>query len=370
MIYFDNAASTPMIDCAKEALLAQLDLWGNPSSLHRLGFEAEKYLKRAREQIAATLHASPEEITFTSGGTESDNLALFGIAHALRRRGNTILATDSEHPAVEEVLKSLESEGFTVHRLSTRHGALNLAEVEKRATPDTILCAMMHTNNETGAVYDIAGASRIVKQKNPEAIFFCDAVQGYLKEEICPARLGVDLMALSSHKIHGPKGVGALYIRRGVRLIPRTLGGGQERGLRSGTENLAGIVSFAAAATYGFAHLAENRARMQEIKQIIQNGVSSLPDLFVTTPQNPSCHILSLGVLRYPSEVLLHMLSERDVFVSSGSACSSHKGKSPVLTNFGLTQKQRDCTIRLSFSGQNTTEEARRFVNVLKEILS
>ena len=369
MIYFDNAASTPLSACAKKALTEEIEHWANPSSLHRLGFEAEQRMKHARSLVAATLRAAPEEIVFTSGGTESDNLALFGAAYALRRRGNTILATDSEHPAVEEALKKLESEGFSVRRLKTRRGVLSPAEVEAAATSDTILCAVMHTNNETGAVYDVAMVSRTVKKKNPDALVFCDAVQGYLKGDLDPARLGADLVSLSSHKIHGPKGVGALYVRRGVRLVPRALGGGQERGVRSGTENLPGIVSFAAAASDGAAHLAENRARMQKIREIIRSGVAGLAGVSIHTPENPSCHILSLGVARYRSEVLLHVLSEKDVFVSSGSACSSHKGKSAVLTNFGLTPQERDCTIRLSFSGQNTEEEAHRFVELCKEIL-
>ena len=220
MIYFDNAASAPLCEEAKRALSEEMERFANPSSLHRLGFEAEGRLKAARETIARTLNAQPEEIFFTSGGTEADNLALLGV-----RKGSHVVAGNSEHPAVSECLKALEQRDCTVTRLSTKGGALDLAEAGDAITEKTALVACMHTNNETGARYDIASLAGLAKEKNPRCLVFSDGVQGYLKEKIDPRALGLDLMSLSAHKIGGPKGVGALWIRRGVHIPPRALGG-------------------------------------------------------------------------------------------------------------------------------------------------
>lgn len=369
MIYFDNSASTPLSPGVKTALREEMEYFANPSSLHRLGFEAEKRLDRARGEVAASLGVLPEEIVFTGGGTEADNLAVFGAAEKMHRRGKKILATNSEHPAVESSLKKLEEKGFTVVRLSTRGGKLDLEEVSDAADENTVLAAVMHTNNETGAVYDVSALSRIVKKKNPEALVFSDAVQGYLKSPLNPRSLGVDLLSLSAHKVNGPKGVGALYIKKGLSLPPLILGGGQERGFRSGTENLPGIVAFGRAAREGREAFEENRKQMARVRETVLEGLRGESRVKANLPENPSCHILSLQVEGYPSEVLLHMLSEREVFVSSGSACSSKKGKSPVLRAFGLSQKESDCTIRLSFSPANTVEEGEAFVKILSEIL-
>ncbi len=369
MIYFDNSASTPLSPGVKAALLEEIEYFANPSSLHRLGFEAEKRLNRARGEVAASLGALPEEIVFTGGGTEADNLAVFGAAEKMHRRGKKILTTDSEHPAVESALKKLEERGFAVVRLSTRGGKLDLDEVAAAADESTVLAAVMHTNNETGAVYDVSALSQIVKKKNPEALVFSDGVQGYLKSPIDPKTMGVDLLSLSAHKVGGPKGVGALYIKKGLVLPPLIHGGGQERGIRSGTENLPGIVSFGRAAREGREAFEENREKMARVRRAILEGLRGEGRVKANLPETPSCHILSLQVQGYPSEVLLHMLSEREVFVSSGSACSSKKGKSPVLRAFGLSQKESDCTIRLSFSPFNTVEEGAAFVKILKQIL-
>lgn len=369
MIYFDNSASTPLSEGVKKALFAEAELFANPSSLHSLGFESEKRMKIAREKVAKSLGVLPEEIVFTSGGTEADNLALFGAAKKMRRRGNKILSSDSEHPAVEKCLQELEKEGFEVVRLSTKGGALDLAQIEKEADERVILAAVMHTNNETGAVYDIASLSRIVKKKSPEALVFSDLVQGYLKTPLSPKSLGLDLAAISSHKVHGPKGVGALYIRKGLLLPPLLLGGGQEKGLRSGTENLLGIVSFGEAAREGAEALASGIGAMQAVRDSILKTLSDHPKIRFHLPENPSCHILSMQVAGFRSEVLLHTLSAKGIFLSSGSACSSHSGKSPVLQNFGLSPKEADSTVRLSFSRLNTLGEAEEFCKVLKEVV-
>lgn len=369
MIYFDNSASTPLSEEVKKALFAEAELFANPSSLHSIGFESEKRMKSAREKVAKSLGVLPEEIVFTSGGTEADNLALFGAAKKMRRRGNKILSTNSEHPAVEKCLQALENEGFEVVRLSTKGGALAVQEIENAADENTILAAVMHTNNETGAVYDLTTLSRIVKRKNPEALVFSDCVQGYLKSPLNPKALGLDLAAVSSHKVHGPKGVGALYLKKGLSLPPLLFGGGQEKGLRSGTENLMGIVAFGKAAERGHASLAENSSNMAAIRKAILTELSDHPKIRFNLPENPSCHILSMQVSGFRSEVLLHTLSAKGVFVSSGSACSSHSGKSPVLQNFGLTPKEADCTVRLSFSALNTLGEAEQFCKILKEVV-
>jgi len=369
MIYFDNSASSPMTKEVREVFFRETAFFANPSSLHRLGFEAEKRMEAAREQVARAIGAEPEEIIFTSGGTEADNIALFGAAKKLRRQGNRILSTNSEHPAVEECLKELEAEGFEIVRLSTKGGALDLREVEDAANEKTILAAVMHTNNETGAVYDVAGVGRIVKQKNPRALVFSDAVQALFKSPLDVRLLGVDLMSLSGHKICGPKGIGALYIKKGLGILPRVFGGGQEKGIRSGTENLPGIVAMGEACRLGKAQEAEGIAKMAEVREEILSALSSDPRISFHLPAKASSHILSLQAQGFPSEGLLHMLSEKGVFVSSGSACSSHKGRSAVLKNFGLRREEEERTVRLSFSPMNTVQEAREFVTILKEIL-
>lgn len=364
MIYFDNAASAPLCEEARAALKAELELFANPSSLHRLGFEAESRLKKARAQVARSLRAEPEEIFFTSGGTEADNLALLGV-----RKGSHIVASDSEHPAVAECLKALESQGCTVTTLSTGGGALDLAEAERAITDKTALVACMHTNNETGAVYDIASLARLAKEKNPRCLVFSDGVQGYLKTKIDPRATGLDLMSLSAHKIGGPKGVGALWIRRGVHIAPRAMGGGQEKGVRSGTENLPGIVAFGAAAEAGFTRLSENAERMRAARQAVLEGLDRVPGITFNLPKESAPHILSLQVAGWRSEVLLHALSEKGICVSSGSACSSHKGRGPVLANFGLKDEEADRTIRLSFSPLNTVDEAELFCEIIKTMV-
>lgn len=369
MIYFDNAASSPMTFAAKRALTEAVEIYANPSSLHRAGFEAEKKLKEARREIARTLLAQPEEIVFTSGGTESNNLAIFGAVKKLRRRGGRILVSNSEHPSVENCMKELEKEGFEVIRLSTKGGALLPEEIAEAADDRTILAACMHTNNETGAVYDVATLARLVKAKNPEALVFCDGVQGYLKSPLSPKALGVDLLSFSSHKIGGPRGVGGLYLRKGLILPPVIFGGGQERGLRSGTENLPAILSFATAAREGFASLSAHRETLFALREHIKAGLSDQARVRFHEPETPSCHVLSMEVKGFRSEVLLHTLSDKGVLVSSGSACSSHSGKSGVLQHFGLTDAEADATVRLSFSAQNTVEEADEFVRILREIL-
>lgn len=366
MIYFDNSASSPLCEAAKEALINEMELPANPSSLHRIGFEAQIRLENARKNIASSIGASPEEIFFTSGGTESDNIAIFGAAEKTKRLKKKIITSDSEHPAVSEVMKKLSESGWEICELKTKGGEILLSELENNLTSDTALLSIMHTNNETGAAFDIASLFKRAKELCPDIITMTDAVQGYMKAPINPKRLYADMISLSSHKIHGPKGVGALYIKKGLNLKPHTMGGGQEKGLRNGTENLPGIVSFGAAAKYGAEHLEEYISNMNNIREYIMASLCDDPKIHFNIPKKASCHIISMQAEGFKSEVLLHLLSDRDIFVSSGSACSSHKGKSKTLLNFGLSEAEADRTIRISLSAQNTLDEAKEFIRQIK----
>lgn len=371
MIYFDNSATTPLCREAKEEMTGAMEQFANPSSVHRAGFEAQLRLEEARKTVARTLSCSAEEILFTAGGTEADNLAIFGAVSALRRRGNTLVITDSEHPAVSEVAKALEAEGLTVIRLKTKGGILDLDELRSTVKRGDVICAsLMHTNNETGAVYNVAEASRILREENPHVLIHCDCVQSYLKTPLSFSLTGADLISVSAHKIGGPKGVGALAVKKGVRIVPRTLGGGQERNLRSGTENTLGIAGFAAAAKAGWEQMDAHRQRVEAVKEAVKTGLSDHKKIRFNTPlgeQSP--YILSMQAQGFKSEVLLRMLSDFGIFVSAGSACSAKTGKSPVLKAFGLTDKEADCTLRLSFGPQNTVEEAQEFCRVIRTLV-
>jgi len=340
-----------------------------------MGFEAQKSLEAARETVARTLYCDKSEIIFTSGGTEGDNTAILGGAAVfsamLKKEGARprIITTDSEHPAVNEPLKRLEDMGFEVIRLSTLGGVIDMKEAAKAATKDVVLATVMHTNNETGAVYDIKSLFTLIRRSSPRAILHTDAVQGYLHSRIRPSVIGADLVSVSAHKVHGPKGVGALYKRKGLRILPYLIGGGQEGGFRSSTENLPGILSFAAAARSGFDDFDMNSERIREVRNAIISGLSTDSRVSFNIPKGAySENILSIQVEGEKSEVLLHKLSDMNIFVSSGSACSSKKGKSGVLKAFGLRDEEADRTIRVSLSCNNTVEEALRFCDAIRKI--
>ena len=371
IVYFDNAATSKPSRESVEAGAQEARLFGNPSSLHKIGFQAEQRLEEYRTAVGDSLYCSPDEICFTSGGTEANNLAIFGAAYKNRRKGNRIVSTDSEHPSVNEALKRLEGEGFEVVRLSTIGGKLNMSEVEQALSEDTILVSVMHTNNETGAIYDVRAVSDLVRKKCPNAIMHCDCVQGYLKHRLSPKSLGVDLMSISSHKICAPKGAGALYIKRGIHILPQIVGGGQENGMRSGTESMMLIAAFAKAAKEGSLHLEENIEAVKKVREAILDGLSDISGITLNIADNPSPTILSITVRANKSEVLLHKLSDRGIYVSSGSACSSNskRGKNSVLLAFGLTATRADTTIRVSINHTNTVAEAERFCTALKEII-
>ena len=372
MIYFDNAATTRVSDTAAQAALtAMTELYANPSSAHAFGFEAEKALRAARAAVLAALGFTPSEgsLVFTGSGSEADNLALRGAAHALARRGRHIVLSDSEHPAVENTAKDLEKEGFTLSRLSTKGGKLDLDEARAVLTPDTILVSCMAVNNETGAIYDIASLASLAKALCPNALFHTDAVQAFTK---IPAGVWkkADLVSVSAHKIHAPKGVGALFVRKGVRLVPCITGGGQENGLRSGTEAMPGICAMAAAAKQATADFAALDAQVKSLNAYMRSRLSTLDGVCINTePDGFLPHILSIAVPGLRSEILLRFLSERGIYVSAGSACSAKHADNRVLSAFGLPDKIADSTLRLSFSADNTTAECDAFVKALSDAM-
>lgn len=372
MIYFDNAATTRVSDtAAKAALSAMTELYANPSSAHAFGFEAEKALRAARAAVLAALGFTPSEgsLVFTGSGSEADNLALRGAAHALARRGKHIVLSDSEHPAVENTAKDLEKEGFSVSRISTGGGKLDLDEARAVLTPDTILVSCMAVNNETGAIYDIPSLASLVKALCPHALFHTDAVQAFTKIP-AGAWKKADLVSISAHKIHAPKGVGALFVRKGVRLVPCITGGGQENGLRSGTEAMPGICAMAAAAKEATVDFAALDTQVKQINTYLRERLCLLDGVCINTePDGFLPHILSIAVPGLRSEILLRFLSERGIYVSAGSACSAKHADNRVLSAFGLPDKIADSTLRLSFSADNTTAECDVFVKALSDAM-
>ena len=382
-IYFDNSATTPLCDAARAAMTDALDCFGNPSSLHALGVEAESRVYAARTQIFAALGDKPANrldagrLIFTASGTEADNLALIGSATAKNFTGKKILVSNSEHPAVLETAAQLERRGFRVVRVPTVGGVPDYDCIAAEADRDTILASFMLVNNETGAVYDISRISSIVKAANPRALVHTDCVQGFLKVPFTVKSLGADMITLSAHKIGGSKGVGALWTAPGIlrakKLSPVIFGGGQEGGLRSGTENTLGIIGFGAAAAAGSAALKETLSRLSAIRGRLISVLTSderFKGVKLNLPPNAAPHILSVTLPSIKSEVMLHSLSEAGIFVSSGSACSSntHHG-SYVLRAFGLSDRDADCTIRISLGDVNTQSDAERFLAVFAESL-
>ncbi|MBQ8208759.1 MAG: cysteine desulfurase [Clostridia bacterium] len=373
-IYFDNSATTALSDPAKKAMTEAMEIYGNPSSLHSAGLAAEKLIREARKSIGEALgirSLRDSQLIFTSCGSEASNLAIFGTVYAKSRRtANKIITTDSEHPSIENPMRRLEENGFKVVRIPTRNGVLDMEMLEKEAE-GVLLASLMMVNNETGAVYDVERAFKLIKEKSPDAVTHCDAVQGFLKRRWNASSLGADLITLSAHKIHGPKGIGALYIDPDIikkkKIIPYLLGGGQEYGLRSGTENTIGIAGFGAAAKDGFLNLGKSLDSMRELREYI---IANLPDeIRVNSPMGECApHIVNITLPRIKSETMLHYLSAKGIFVSSGSACSSHSSApSGALLAFGLDAKDADCSLRISLCAENTGEDADALCKALSE---
>lgn len=364
-VYLDNSATTRVFPQVAELMTKIMcEDYGNPSSLHKKGVEAEQYLRDARETLARIMKVSEKEILFTSGGTESDNMALRGCVKANSRRGNHIITTQVEHPAILNTAAYLESEGYRVTYLPVdESGRIRLEDLHRAMTPETILVSIMHTNNEVGARQPIEEAGSLIKQMNPQTLFHVDAVQGFGKAKIYPKKLHVDLMSVSSHKIHGPKGVGFLYIGDKVKIQPILFGGGQQQNLRSGTDNVPGIAGMAKAAQMMYENLDEDIARLYRLKKLFIEEMSKIDGTQVNGLVNGGIegtapHIVSVSIEGVRSEVLLHALEDKGIFVSAGSACSAHKPQpSATLKAMGLNKELLGSTLRFSFSVFTTEEE-------------
>lgn len=372
--YFDNSATTRVLDSVKDIVVKTMtEDYGNPASKHRKGMEAEQYIREARKIIADSMKVQEKEILFTSGGSESNNMALICTAWANQRAGKHIISTAIEHPSVYNPLGVLEELGFEVTILPVDHdGHISLKELEEAIRPDTILVSTMYVNNEVGAVEPVEEISRVIKAKNPSALYHVDAIQAYGKYVIRPKKQGIDLLSVSSHKIHGPKGVGFLYIRSGVKIKPLIYGGGQQAGMRSGTENVPGVAGFGAAVKEMYTDHAEKIQKLIGLKDYMTDRLGEIEGTMINSKKGEASapQIVSVSFEGVRSEVLLHALEDKGIYVSSGSACSSnHPGISGTLKGIGVAQKLLDSTIRISFSIFNTKEEVDYTIDVLKELV-
>ena len=378
-VYLDNSATTRVFpEVAAEMTQIMCQQYGNPSSLHLKGMEAEQILRRSKETLAKILKVNEKEILFTSGGTESDNLALRGVAQAKQRQGRHLITTQVEHPAILQTMHFLEEQGFQVTYLPVdAYGRIHLEDLQRSMRMDTILVSIMHTNNEVGAQQPIAEAGALIKRMNPNTLFHVDAVQGFGKAKIYPKKMNIDLMSVSGHKIHGPKGIGFLYVSEKVRLRPILFGGGQQNNLRSGTENIPGIAGMAMAAKRLYDNYDEDLRRLEECKAFFIDGVSQIEGTRVNAllpglshGEETAPHIVSVSFRGVRSEVLLHALEEKGIFVSAGSACSARKPQpSATLKAMGIPQDLLGSTIRFSFSVFTSREDLEYTLSVLNEIV-
>ena len=369
-VYFDNAATTKIIPEVREIMLETMDEeYGNPSSMHLKGVGAEKYIRYAKDVISKQLKCEPKEIIFTSGGTESNNLALIGTALANRRAGSHIITTGIEHASVYNPVLYLREQGFRVTFLKVdAEGKVDLEDLRRSLCEDTILVSIMAVNNEIGTIEPIEEIAGMIKEYNKNILYHVDAVQAFGKRIIYPKRIGVDVMSMSGHKIHGPKGSGALFVDSHVKIKPILYGGGQEKGMRSGTENTSAIAGMGKAVEIMYSRLEENDQKMHEVKKALLDGAVEIE--VVTDHSGEASHIASLSFEGVRSEVLLHALEDKGIYVSAGSACSSnHPAVSGVLKAIGLDRDLLESTLRFSFSEYNTVEEAEYTVKILKEIL-
>ena len=372
--YLDNSATTACYPCVAD-LVSKLMIqdYGNPSSMHLKGVTAEKYIKEAKQTLARNLKVNEKELFFTSGGTESNNLAIIGAAFANNRNGNHIITTKVEHPSVSNPMRFLEENGFRVTYLPVESdGVVSLRALEEAICRETILVSIMYVNNEVGAVMPIEKIASIIKMKRPGIIYHVDAIQAYGKFRIFPKKSGIDLLSISGHKIHGPKGVGILYVNEKVRLKPILFGGGQQNGMRSGTENVPGVAGIARAAKECYENFDEKIERLYGLREQFIQGIESLEGTQVNGPgaREGAPHIVSVSFRGVRSEVLLHALEDRGIYVSAGSACSTHKRSvSPTLHAMKLESSLLDSTLRFSFSVNTTAEEIQYCIQVLSELL-
>lgn len=374
--YLDNSATTRCIEPVRDIMIkTMMEDFGNPSSKHMKGVEAEKYLKDAREILAKTLKVTEKEIYFTSGATESNNWAIIGAARANHRAGKHLITTAIEHPAVLAPMQYLEEEGFRVTYLPVdEKGHISLKDLEDALCEETILVSIMYVNNEVGTVMPIEDAGKLIKSKCPKALFHVDAVQAYGKVTIHPKKLGIDMLSVSAHKLHGPKGVGFLYINEKAKVHALLLGGGQQKGMRSGTDNVPGAAGMAAAAKEAYAHLSETREHCLKLKNQMIEGLKAMNEGIVIHSEEgeaSAAHIVSAAFPGVRSEVLLHALEDREIYVSAGSACSSNKKLpvSPVLKELHLNKDLLESTLRFSFCRYTTEEEVDYCLQALKELV-
>ncbi len=371
-IYLDNSATTEISDVAKKKALEALEKYGNPSSLHLVGLEAEKLVSEARKNILSALGAKNKgALVFTSCGTEANSLALFGTAFAKERReANRILTTDSEHPSISRAMDRLEKQGFEIVKIPTKGGVLDMSMLETALDKKIFLASFMMVNNETGAHYDVARAFSLVKEKYPNAITHCDAIQGFLKIAFTPERINADLVSISGHKVHAPKGIGALYISNEMikqkKIAPFLVGGGQESGFRSGTENVVGISAFGASVADIYSRLSAVISHVSALREYAIERLSTL-DVSLNIPEgNCAPHVINITLPNIKSETMLHLLSSKGIFVSSGSACSSHSAApSSALLAFGLDSRRADSSLRISLSEYNTKEDIDALIDAL-----
>ena len=372
--YLDNSATTVCEPGVVEKVVHMMSvIYGNPSAMHNKGVEAENYIKEAKEIIAKTMKVQEKELIFTSGGTESNNLAIMGCAAANHRMGKHLITTKIEHPSVGNVMKHMEEEGFEVTYLPVdENGIVKLDKLKEALRPDTMLVSVMHVNNEIGAVQPIEEIGNIVKANNKATLFHVDAIQGYGKYRIYPKKMGIDLLSVSGHKIHGPKGVGFLYCDSKVKIKPIIFGGGQQKDLRSGTENVPGIVGLAEAAKEIYTDFEDKIQHLYEIKEYFVEKVTELEGTKINglTGKESAPHVVSVSFPGIRSEVLLHSLEDKEIYASAGSACSSNQpAVSATLKAINAPKEHLDSTLRFSFSVHTTKEEIDYCIEVLKGLL-
>lgn len=369
--YLDNSATTRAFDEVAQAVVkAMTEEYGNASSVHHMGTVAGERVAGAREVIASTLKVDPQEILFTSGGTESDNLAIIGVARANKWRGKHIITTSIEHPAIQETTTFLQKEGFETTYLPVgKDGVVNLEDLKAAIRPDTILVSMMLVNNEIGAVEPVEEAGKLIKSINPDIYFHVDAVQGYGKVLIRPRSMNIDLLSVSGHKIHGPKGIGFLYIKKGTKIVPICYGGGQQKGMRSGTENVPGIVGLSIAAKKCYEDFDNHISKLYDLKRYLIDELGKrLTDITINGPEceKGAPHIVSISIKGLAAETVLNMLSSKGIYVSAGSACTSNNPHvSDTLKAIGLDRNLLESTIRVSMSFMTTKEEIDYFLDTL-----
>ena len=372
--YLDNSATTRCLECVTEKMVHVMRTdYGNPSSLHKKGVEAEHYIKEAKTFFAENLKVQEKELYFTSGGTESNNLAVMGAALANQRTGKHLITTAIEHPSVLNVMKYLETCGFRVTYLPVdKNGIVSFDALRDAVSQETILLSVMYVNNEIGSVQPIKEIAQTVRMQNPRVLFHVDAIQAYGKYRIYPKKEGIDLLSVSGHKIHGPKGIGLLYVSEKAKIRPILFGGEQQKGIRSGTENVPGTAGIAEAAKECYRDLEEKTDRMYRLKEKLITGAERLDGVTVNgrTGRDSAPHIVSLSFAGVRSEVLLHALEEKGIYVSAGSACSSNKPSvSQTLQAIGLEKGLLGSTLRFSLSFETTEEEIAYCLEGLKEVL-